>query len=93
LTLKKTQGGIATVLVDEDFPLRQLPVGSSGKADIRTHDAQFQLSTHSIEPGAYDVFVSVGSRIGTPQIALPLKDGDGERRYRIGTIEIVEQDK
>ena len=74
------------VLVDEDFPLYQLPVGSSGKADTRTHDAQLQLSRHTIEPGTYDVFVSIGSRIGTPQIALPLGDGDEERRYRIGVV-------
>jgi hypothetical protein len=93
LTLKHTRGGIATVLVDEDFPLCQLPVGSSGKANTRTHDAQLQLSRHTIEPGTYDVFVSIGSSIGTPKIFLPLKDNDGERRYRIGTIEAVERDK
>jgi hypothetical protein len=27
-----------------------------------------------------------GSRLGTPRIALPLRDGDGQRRYRIGEI-------
>jgi hypothetical protein len=51
------------------------------------------LSIHSIERETYDVFVSVGSRIGTLQIALPLEDGDGERRYRIAVIEAVAPDE
>jgi hypothetical protein len=89
MTLKNDNGTIAAVLVDEGFSVRQLPVGSSGKAETRTQNAQFQLSIRTIEPGTYDVLVSVGSRIGTPQIALPLGDGDGERRYRIGVIDVV----
>lgn len=36
--------------------------------------------------GAFEVFVSVGQCDGTPVIALPLPDGDGHRRYRLGTI-------
>jgi len=36
-----------------------------------------------------DVFVSVGRRDGTPEIALPLPHDDGQRRYRIGKIDIV----
>ena len=44
------------------------------------------LFAPTTKPGTYDVFISVGSRDGTPTIALPLKDGDGQRRYRIGSI-------
>ncbi len=33
-----------------------------------------------------DHHISVGSRIGTPRIALPQADGDGQRRYRLGKI-------
>jgi len=32
--------------------------------------------------------MSVGKRDGTPAIALPLSDVDGQRRYKIGTIEL-----
>jgi hypothetical protein len=42
-----------------------------------------------VKPGTYDVFISVGDRDGTPRLALPLKDGDGHRRYRLGTIELA----
>ncbi len=38
----------------------------------------------------YDVFISVGTKTGSPRIALPLDGHDGARRYRIGTIEVVE---
>ena len=40
--------------------------------------------------GAYDVFLSAGLRDGTPRIALPMADGDGQRRYKVGTIRVVD---
>jgi hypothetical protein len=39
--------------------------------------------------GTYDVYVSVGGLDGTPQIALPLDQEDGQRRYRVGAIQVV----
>ena len=42
-----------------------------------------------LKPAVYDVYVSVGARDGTPVLALPLPDGDGQRRYRLGTISIT----
>lgn len=44
----------------------------------------------TLKPGKYSLYVSVGTRDGSPVIALPLSDGDGQRRYRIGEIEITE---
>ena len=44
------------------------------------------------KPGTYDLYISVGRRDGTPTIAMPLKDGDGQRRYKIGRI-ALEADK
>lgn len=48
--------------------------------------------TYHVDPvirsGEYDVFISVGTRDGTPQIALPLGSDDGSRRYFLGTITI-----
>jgi hypothetical protein len=38
--------------------------------------------------GEYGVFLSVGEVDGTPVCELPLPDGDGARRYRIGRIRI-----
>ena len=43
-----------------------------------------------VEPGTYSLFFSVGTASGTPVIALPLDGNDGQRRYRLGEIEITE---
>ena len=42
------------------------------------------------KPGKYDVFVSVGQKDGTPQIALPFEGDDGQHRYKVGTITVKE---
>jgi Domain of unknown function (DUF4832) len=89
-TFKDQKGGIAGVFVDEDFDMRKLAVGAPDKAEPVSRDAAFRLPPASIlKPGTYSVFVSVGSRIGTPLIALPLSDDDGQKRYPIGEIKIT----
>ena len=88
LTLKDSQGGIVAVLADDSLDVRQLEVGEPGKSPKKTSDAALQLPLH-VEPGTYDVFFSVGTRTGTPTIALPHREDDGQRRYRMGTLEIV----
>ena len=101
ITLKDAKGGIAGVFVDEAFDMRALPVGPPnesvpvGRDDKRPNQAfkpmrEFALPAPTIlKPGSYDVFISVGSRQGTPVIALPLEGDDGQRRYRIGRIRVV----
>jgi hypothetical protein len=42
------------------------------------------------KPGTYDVFVSVGRREGTPEIELPLPEGDGQRRYKLGKLQLTD---
>lgn len=44
------------------------------------------------QPGSYELYISVGTRAGTPKIALPLPDGDGNRRYRLGTLKVDRED-
>ena len=53
------------------------------------------LGTHSppMKAGRYSLFVSVGTVDGTPQIALPMAGNDGQRRYRVGTIEVADPPK
>ena len=88
-TLKGKKEGIAGVFVDESFDLRALPVGPPGKAPAVARQAAFTLPPAVVlKPGAYDVYVSVGSRIGTPEIALPLAEDDGHLRYRLGTLKV-----
>lgn len=90
LTIKDEKGGIVSVLSDEGFDMRTLEVAAPGKAPTKTHEREFRvgLIAPTTRPGTYDVFVSVGKRDGTPVIALPLKDDDGQRRYRVGRIVI-----
>jgi hypothetical protein len=85
VTLKDAKGGIAGVFVDETFDLRALPVAAPGEAEAKSQEATFALP-YNLKAGAYDLFVSVGTRTGTPRIALPLEGDDGQRRYRVGTI-------
>ena len=87
VTIKDAKGGIAGVFVDEAFDVRALPVGAPGQAGAKDEEARFGLP-YNLRTGTYDVFVSVGSRAGTPRIALPLAGDDGQRRYRVGTMTI-----
>ena len=91
LTLKDQKDGIAGVFVDEGFDVRTLAVGPPDLAEVSAREVVFSLPSASIlKPGTYRVFVSVGSRIGTPQLALPLDGEDGHKRYPIGNIMISE---
>ena len=101
-TLKDAKNGIAGVFVDEDVNVRDFPVGAPGKAAIVTREAKTTSQESRpftawilppatiLKPGTYTVWISVGSRIGTPRIALPLDSEDGQRRYRLGEIRIVD---
>jgi len=93
LTVKDKQGGIVSVLVDEGFNMRELAVGPPGQAPVSSRRSQFCVGAFgpATSPGVYDFYVSIGSRDGTPEIALPLAHGDNDRRYKIGTITLVKE--
>lgn len=103
MTLKDEKDGIAAVLVDESFNVRGLKVGLPGQSPATKVRSEFAVAlrhatpqgTHvpPIKPGVYSVFASVGQLDGTPQIALPLAGDDGQRRYRLGSVQIVEAAK
>ncbi len=80
-------GGIAGVFVDESFDVKALAVGPPEQAPVMRQTAGFTFPP-GLKPAVYDVYVSVGARDGTPAIALPLPDVDGQRRYRLGTVRI-----
>jgi len=98
ITLKDAKGGIVGVFVDESLDVRVLPVGPPGKSlavgrqEKESSQADRPLISYTLppepifKPGAYEVFISVGDRTGTPRIALPLAGNDGHRRYRLGKI-------
>jgi hypothetical protein len=88
LTLKDGTGGIVSVLADEQFNVRDLTPGPANAAPTRTVESELVIGRFApvTKPGEYAVFVSVGQLDGTPRIALPLADDDGQRRYRLGAI-------
>jgi hypothetical protein len=90
LTLKDAEGGIVSVLVDESLDLRSLKVGPPGSPPLTEHQSTFivGLTAPTTMAGPVDVFVSVGERDGTPRIALPLPGDDGQRRYRLGSLNL-----
>jgi len=93
LTLKDAEGGIVSVLSDETLNMRDLEVAPAAEAVMTKHESEFVVGLVGpvTRPGTYEVFISVGKRDGTPQIALGLKDGDGQRRYRLGSITIEDR--
>jgi hypothetical protein len=99
LTLVDAKGGIVSTHVDERFDVRLLRVGPPGKAPVAEVASRFTVAMRhadplgtfapAAKPGTYDVFVSVGRRDGTPELALPMVGDDGRRRYKVGTIRVV----
>lgn len=88
VTLKDAEAGIVAVLTDESLDLRDLKVGPPGAAPVTSLVSGFAIGgvAPTTKPGTYDLFISVGTRDGTPRIALPLTGDDGQRRYRLGTV-------
>jgi hypothetical protein len=88
LTLKDEAGGVVAVFTDEGFDLRSLPVGPPGEADKITQTCVFRVP-QTLKPGRYEVFISADSSTRVPTLALPLAHDDGQRRYRLGLVEVV----
>ncbi len=88
LVLKDAKGGIAGVFVDSDFDARDLPVGDPGEAEAVTQTSSFELP-FNLRPDEYDLYIAMGDQTGIPKIRLPLAEGDGEMRYRLGKVRIT----
>ena len=92
LTLKDAEGGIVSVITEQNFDMRTLQPTAVGETQPQSFSmpAIIGMVAPVVLPGEYDVFVSVGMLDGTPKIALPLPNDDGHRRYKIGTITVVQ---
>lgn len=88
LTLKDDKGGLVAVLVEDGFDVKCLTVGAPGEAVPTKTASRFRAGfvAPTTRAGEVDVFVSVGRRDGTPEIALPMAGDDGARRFRVGRM-------
>jgi len=95
LTIKDDKNGIVSVLSDEKLDFKQVLPGAPGAAPLRTNESTFVIGeiAPTTRPGKYTVYVSAGQRDGTPILALPLPNDDGQRRYRLGQITLQEAKK
>ena len=58
-------------------------------ADLRNSQGRvMETSFDMLAPGEYDLCVSVGTRQGTPKIALPIAGANG-RRYPVGKVAVL----
>lgn len=91
ITLKDAKGGIVSVLVDDGWNLRDLKPGPPGAIPEAAHVSHLVAARFGpvTLPGNYDLYVSVGRSDGTPTLALPLDRDDGQRRYKVGRINLV----
>ncbi len=87
-TLKDELGGIVAVFVNEAFDVRALEVAAPGESPESKTESRHGFAPN-MPAGAFDVFVSVGDRLGTPVIALPLPHSDGHRRYKLGQMKVT----
>jgi hypothetical protein len=102
ITLKDGKGGIEAVLTDESLNVFDLQVAKPGKAPVKKVASVFtiapafndpaQVFFRKVQPGQYDLFVSVGKKDGTPVFELPYNGNDGHKRYKLGQIEIAGRD-
>lgn len=101
ITLKDEKGGIVSVLTEQEFNVRSLQVAEPQKTVAQQINSGFTISPllndpvksffRAVRPGKYDLYVSVGSKDGTPVFELPYDGGDGHKRYKMGEIEILER--
>ena len=93
LTVKDEKNGILAVLADCTFNLKTLKVGAADAIPVTAHTFRSFLGrwrAPTFKHGEFDVYVSVGKVDGTPVYELPLPNDDGQRRYKIGRIRLVE---
>lgn len=77
----------------ETLNFRRLPVGPAGRTPLTKHVSRLTLDARAptVKPGRYTLSVSVGSRDGNPEIALPYDGGDSRNRIPVGSVEILKE--
>ena len=81
--------------------MRDLETGPENETPVSELSSTFNVAplfvdgprsfSRAAQPGDYHIYVSVGLRDGTPEIALPHEGDDGQRRYKLGKIKVLER--
>ncbi len=88
ITLKNSDGLVVVTAVDTLFDVKKLQPGDKKNLGPIVCDTVRAKLPATIADGQYHVFVSVGSKDGTPVYALPYDNNDGNKRYLLGTMTI-----
>ncbi len=101
ITLKDEKGGIISVLADKTLNVKALQVWEPQKEIPEKIMSTFTVAAAFKDPvktffraaksGKYDVYVSVGKEDGTPVFELPYNGNDGQKRYKMGQIEVLDR--
>jgi hypothetical protein len=90
ITLTDATGTAVATEVDGEFNVRSLGVGRPADQAIAMERKLTVVLPNELLAGEYSVWVSVGSKDGTPVYALPLSDDHGSRRYLLGKLAVVQ---
>jgi len=89
ITLKNTGGTMVASAVDTLFDVKHLQPGPKTTFGPVLADSIGVNLPANLAVGAYQVFISVGAKDGTPIYCLPYNGDDGSKRYPLGTIAVV----
>ncbi len=99
-TLKNERGGIVSVLVMNNFNVKDLPTAQPDRPEeqqlemscniAESFQNAFGTFERSCPTGTFSLYFSVGKADGTPLYNLPYEQTDGHKRYKLGEIELQE---
>jgi hypothetical protein len=89
ITIKNSSGATVASSVDTLFDVKQLQPGPKTTfGPVRSDTLKINLPA-SLASGQYQVCVSVGAKDGTPMYYLPYNNGDSNKRYPLGMLNVV----
>ncbi len=89
-SLLTPKGSVVTTWVDDTFNVRALQPAPPGRAPVQVLEHRF-LAPENLPPGDYVFCISVGSKSGTPGLALPLPGEIAPKRYKLGVLHVMGQ--
>ena len=95
-TIKDDQQGIVSTHTNDTFNVRDLQSTSPGEERAKTIITKLNIAPkfkqdfqRNVEPGQYDLYISIGKLDATPAIQLPHDKKDDNKRYKLGKINLL----